>query len=96
MALLELETIMKWIVATVGIFSLIAGTSGVAQTDKSTATPDDQGTKNTHPGTDSQSMGRAADVGSPKPGSGTLMQQRESGMSPQGAPGAKTTGKMKQ
>jgi hypothetical protein len=95
-ALTELETIMKRIVAIAGAFSLIAGTCAYAQTNTNPTRPADQGTQNTQPGTDSQSMGRAADAGSAKPASGTLMQQRENAMSPQGASGVNTTGKMKQ
>jgi hypothetical protein len=94
----EPETIMKRIAAVMGAFAVIAGTCAFAQTSTSTggAKPADQGTQTMQPGADGQSMGRAADAGSTKPASGTLMQKRESGMSPQGASGPNATGKMKQ
>jgi hypothetical protein len=94
----EPETIMKRIAAIMGAFSLIAGTCAFAQTNTNTgsAKPADQGTQNMQPGAEGQSMGRAADAGSTKPASGTLMQKRENAMAPQGASGPNATGKMKQ
>jgi hypothetical protein len=87
---------MNQIAAVMGALSLIAGTCASAQTNTGSSKPVDQGTQNTRPGTDSESTKRAADTGSSKPSSGTLMQQREQGMSPQGASGVNATGTMKQ
>jgi hypothetical protein len=87
---------MKRVGVVMGGLFLIAGTCAFAQTTTGGAKPTDQGTQNTQPGTGGQSMGRAADAGNTTPASGTLMQQREKAMSPQGASGTSATGKMKQ
>jgi hypothetical protein len=95
-ALINVETIMKRIAVVMGAFCAIAGTCAFAQTNTGSGQSPTQGTQNTQPGTSGQSMNRAADAGSSRPASGTLMQQREKGMSPQGASDAAATGKMKQ
>jgi hypothetical protein len=87
---------MKRILAVMSVISVIASTFAFAQTNTGNAKPPSQDTQNAQPGTAGQSMGRAADAGTGKPASGTLMQKRESGMSPQGASGTNATGKMKQ
>lgn len=64
--------------------------SGPAATDQGGA----QGLK---PGDAGKSMGSAADAGAGNAGGqGTLMQKREKAMSPQGASGSASTGKVKQ
>jgi hypothetical protein len=83
-------------VAVLGIISLVAGTCAFAQSNGSGEKPAGQGSQTPQSGTESQSMGRAADAGNARPASGTLMQQREKGMSPQGESGTNATGKMKQ
>ncbi|MBC8746412.1 MULTISPECIES: hypothetical protein [Paraburkholderia] len=86
---------MKWIVAVTSAIFVIAGTCAFAQTGAGNANTGNQATQSPQPGTAGQSMGRAADVGG-KPASGTLMQKREKGMSPQGASDTNATGKIKQ
>jgi len=89
------ETIVKRIVVGIaGAICIVASTCAFAQT--STGNAADQKEQNAQPGTAGQSMSRAAETGSSKPASDSLMQQREKGMSPQGASDGKETGKMKQ
>ncbi|APA88439.1 hypothetical protein BJG93_24080 [Paraburkholderia sprentiae WSM5005] len=87
---------MKRILAVILAISLTAGTSAFAQTNTGNAKPANQDSQNAQPGTAGQSMGRAADTGSGKPASGTLMQKREKALSPQGASNSNATGTMKQ
>jgi hypothetical protein len=90
------ETIMKRVATMLSVFSLIASTCAFAQANSNSAKPNEQGRQEAQPGTGSHSMDRAAAAGSSKAASGTLMQQREKGMSPQGASGTDATGRMKQ
>ncbi len=82
---------------------LLAGTSAFAQSNQNSSTSgqkagdpySSQG--GVQPGSAGESMNRAADAGSARSGGqGSLMQKRESGMSPEGASGGSATGKMKQ
>ncbi|MEX3895812.1 hypothetical protein [Paraburkholderia sp. BR10954] len=86
---------MKLIVAGVSVIALIASAYAFAQTNTGGVQPKPDA-HSAQPGTAGQSMSRAADAGTGKPASGTLMQKRESGMSPQGASGSNATGEMKQ
>jgi uncharacterized protein YdeI (BOF family) len=93
----NLETIMKRIATATCVFSLLASAAAFAQTNSGNTQPAGQQTgQGMQPGKEGQSMSRAADAGSTHPASGTLMQQRENAMSPQGASGGNATGKMKQ
>jgi hypothetical protein len=83
-----METVMKHIPILLGALVLAASTSAFAQNDAKTP-PSPQ------PG----AQAGKANAGANSAGGGTLMQQREKGMSPEGASDAaagKATGKMKQ
>ncbi|KXU84311.1 hypothetical protein CI15_26825 [Paraburkholderia monticola] len=87
---------MKRVATILSVVSLIASTCVFAQTNSNSAKPTGQDQQEAQPGTGSHSMDRAAAAGSSKAASGTLMHQREKGMSPQGASGTDATGRMKQ
>lgn len=93
------ETVMQRIRMVVSVVSLVASTCAFAQTSTSTNSTGGKaaqgGAQQAQPGTAGRSMGNAAASGD-KSASGTLMQQREKGMSPQGASGGDATGSMKQ
>ncbi|MBB5426930.1 hypothetical protein [Paraburkholderia atlantica] len=91
-----MEIVMKLIVAAVSVISMIASACAFAQQPNAGNVQPKQDAQSTQPGTAGQSMGRAADAGTGKPASGTLMQKRESGMSPQGASDSNATGPIKQ
>jgi hypothetical protein len=95
MATLEMEVIVKRISIVPGVFTLLAATCALAQTGGH-GTPAQGGAQTPQTGSPTQSMNHAADAGTASPSSGTLMQRREKGMSPQGASDANATGKMKQ
>lgn len=87
---------MKRFATMLGALSLVASSFAVAQTGSTGANPAGQGTQQVQPGKAGGNMDRAANAGGGQPASGTLMQQREKGMSPQGGSDASATGKMKQ
>jgi hypothetical protein len=77
---------------------LVGSTFVFAQNNASGPAPTDQGGgQGLKPGDAGKSMGSAADAGAGNAsGQGTLMQKREKAMSPQGASGSASTGKVKQ
>jgi predicted small secreted protein len=82
--------VKRTLVAIISVISVVASASALAQTNtQNGAGP------NTKPAPATENTGRAADTGN-TPASGSLMQQREKGMSPQAASGGTATGKMKQ
>ncbi|MEX3859721.1 uncharacterized protein YfiM (DUF2279 family) [Paraburkholderia youngii] len=87
---------MKLILTGMSAVAVIASTCALAQTNTGNVQPADHNAQSMQPGAAGQSMGRAAGVGNSKPASGSLMQKRESAMSPQGASNSNATGTMKQ
>jgi len=91
-----MEEIMKRTSAILSAFFLLASTCAFAQSTGDNAKPGGNGALKVQPGASGKSMGHAANAGTARASSGTLMQRRESAMSPQGASGTNETGKMKQ
>lgn len=93
-AVQSLEIVMTRISALLSVLLVAASTSAFAQTMQKAPSPTTQNGATANQAADSASSG-ASTSGGP-----TLMQQREKGMSPDGASGAdangKTTGKIKQ
>jgi hypothetical protein len=88
--------IMKRFPTMLGVLALMASSVAFAQTNSSGGNTAGQGAQQVQPGKTNDTMNRAANAGGGSPASGTLMQQREKGMSPQGASDSTSTGKMKQ
>lgn len=86
---------MNRITKVLSASAVIVSTCVFAQTSGNVK-PADRAPQDTQPGKSGEDMTRAANAGTTKPASGTLMQKRENAMSPQGASGASATGTMKQ
>ncbi|MGF6549282.1 hypothetical protein [Paraburkholderia youngii] len=79
-----------------GVLSLVASSFALAQANSPGGKSGEQGAQEVQPGKASNNMDRAAAAGGSKAASGTLMQKREKGMSPESASETGATGKMKQ
>ena len=97
-ALRNEETAMTLLKMGVCTLCIVVSTFTYAQNNASGPAPTDQGGgQGLKPGDAGKSMGSAADAGAGNTsGQGTLMQKREKAMSPQGASGSASTGKVKQ
>ncbi len=82
---------------SVCVVCVVGSTFVYAQNNASGPAPMDQGGQGPKPGDAGKAMGSASDAGSANTsGKGTLMQKREKALSPQGASGSASTGKIKQ
>ncbi|CDY76914.1 hypothetical protein BGLT_00783 [Caballeronia glathei] len=97
----RLTTVLCSLTLVAGV--AMTGTSALAQTNSTSGQQTggqqagQQAGKGVQPGSAGQAMGHAAGTEDGKTGAqGSLMQKRESAMSPQGASGGAETGKVKQ
>ena len=82
---------------SVCVVCVVGSTFVYAQNNASGPAPMGQGGQGPKPGDAGKAMGSASDAGSANTsGKGTLMQKREKALSPQGASGSASTGKIKQ
>jgi hypothetical protein len=97
-ALRNWETAMNSLRMGVCVLCIFGSTFVYAQNNASGPAPTDEGARQgLKPGDAGKSMGSATDAGAGNAsGQATLMQKREKAMSPQGASGSASTGKIKQ
>jgi hypothetical protein len=93
----QLEIIMKTMIVAACLLASIGGTNAYAQNSGNKTTSGNATAAPGNPASAGESMAQPASAGKSTAGSqGTLMEQRQKAMSPQGASGGAATGTIKQ
>jgi hypothetical protein len=97
LALVQMETLMKATIIAACLLASIGSTSAFAQNSGNKSTAGGGTAAQANPASAGEATGQPASAGtSTSSDQGSLMQQRQKAMSPQGSSGGAATGKMKQ